>query len=91
MRTLRLTAEDKEEAKRIFTEAPRASSSRVDLTIDVTARAVEVLGSREKALRWLRTPVRSLGDLTPLALLDPPGGIERVQDASARWNTASGR
>src|SRR5713101_3854694 len=29
-----------------------------DSIVDVTARAIEVFGSREKALRWLKTPVR---------------------------------
>ena len=36
-----------------------------DPIVDVVARAIEVFGTREKALRWLRTPVRSLGDKTP--------------------------
>lgn len=76
-----LTAEDKEEIRRIVREAASASTSRVDAIVEVTARAIEVLGTREKALRWLRTPVRSMGDRTPLAFLDQPGGIERVQDA----------
>ena len=35
--------------------------------VEATARAMEVFGSREKALRWLNTPLRSLGDRTPLS------------------------
>jgi len=48
--------------------------------IEVTARAMEVFGAREKALRWLNTPVRSLGDRTPLSLLYTPEGAARVED-----------
>lgn len=33
--------------------------SSISQVVEVTARAVEVLGSREKAVRWLRTPAMS--------------------------------
>ena len=46
--------------------------------VAVTARAIEVLGSPEKALRWLRTPLPALNDRTPLALLETSEGIEQV-------------
>jgi len=49
--------------------------------VRVIARAVEVLGTSEKALRWINAPVRSLGDQTPVSLLSSPEGIERVEDA----------
>ena len=52
--------------------------------MEVTARAVEVFGSREKALRWLKAPVRSLGDQSPLSLLDTEEGINRVTDVLGR-------
>lgn len=52
--------------------------------VEVTARAMEVFGTREKALRWLNSPVRSLGDQTPLSLLDTPEGVARVQDTLGR-------
>ena len=52
--------------------------------VDVTARAMEVFGTRERALRWLNTPVRSLGDRTPLSLLETPEGLVRVQDTLGR-------
>ena len=55
-----------------------------DSIVDVTARAIEVFGSREKALRWLKTPVRSLGDQTPLSLLTTTEGVARVQDILGR-------
>jgi putative toxin-antitoxin system antitoxin component (TIGR02293 family) len=41
-------------------------------------------GTREKAMRWLKTPVRSLGDRTPLSLLNSPEGVARVQDTLGR-------
>ncbi|MGA3258720.1 MAG: antitoxin Xre/MbcA/ParS toxin-binding domain-containing protein [Bryobacteraceae bacterium] len=55
-----------------------------DSIVEVTARAMEVFGSRDKALRWLKAPVRSLGDQTPLSLLDSPEGLAQVQDTLGR-------
>jgi putative toxin-antitoxin system antitoxin component (TIGR02293 family) len=52
--------------------------------VDVTTRAIEVLGTREKALHWLKTPVRSLGDRTSLSLLGSPDGITGVKDVLGR-------
>jgi putative toxin-antitoxin system antitoxin component (TIGR02293 family) len=52
--------------------------------VDITARAIEVFGTREKALRWLKTPVRTLDDNTPLSLLGSPDGITRVEDVLGR-------
>lgn len=53
--------------------------------VEVAARAMEVFGTRrEKALRWLNTPLRSLGDRTPLSLLETPAGVAQVQDALGR-------
>jgi putative toxin-antitoxin system antitoxin component (TIGR02293 family) len=52
--------------------------------VDVLARAIEVFGTREKALRWLRAPVRSLGDKTPISLLNTAEGLARVQDTLGR-------
>jgi uncharacterized protein (DUF2384 family) len=48
--------------------------------VEVTARAMEVFGTRERALRWPNNPVRSLGDQTPLSLLNTPEGVARVED-----------
>ena len=56
----------------------------MDPIVEVTTRAMEVFGSREKALRWLKAPVRSLGDQSPLSLLDTQEGIERVKDVLGR-------
>ncbi|MBI3698257.1 MAG: DUF2384 domain-containing protein [Acidobacteria bacterium] len=94
-----LTKEDKEEIKRLIVEVvseltfknPKTGEKQVlkatlgsDPIVDVTARAIEVFGTREKALRWLKTPVRSLGDQTPLSLLNSPEGVARVQDTLGR-------
>jgi putative toxin-antitoxin system antitoxin component (TIGR02293 family) len=62
--------------------APEAQS--IEPLVQVIARAVEVLGSSEKALRWINAPIRSLGDQTPVSLLSTPEGIARVEDALGR-------
>jgi hypothetical protein len=81
-----LTIEDKEEIRRLVVEMIAEPNSVLNTfpepepIMEVTARAMEVFGTREKALRWLRTPVRSLGDQTPISLLSSPEGLARVQD-----------
>src|SRR5690242_7106606 len=55
-----------------------------DSIVEVTARAIEVFGSPEKALRWLKTPVRLLGDKTPLSLLGSTEGVAQVLDTLGR-------
>jgi putative toxin-antitoxin system antitoxin component (TIGR02293 family) len=95
-----LTADDKDEIKRIVVETLATSAmsfsgenqraGEIDQadtllnTVDVTARAIEVFGTREKALRWLQTPVRSLGDQTPLSLLNSADGASQVRDTLGR-------
>jgi putative toxin-antitoxin system antitoxin component (TIGR02293 family) len=91
-----LTKEDRAEIKRLIEEEVQAidlsallsddvePAVGIETLVDVTARAIEVLGTREKALRWLKTPVLSLGDQTPLSLLGSPDGIVRVEDALGR-------
>jgi putative toxin-antitoxin system antitoxin component (TIGR02293 family) len=44
----------------------------------IIERATEVIGSREKALRWLGTPVRALKFATPISLLDTKEGKDAV-------------
>lgn len=78
-----LTTEDRAEVQRLIADA-FWSAKLVDPLVEVTARAVEVFGSREKALRWLKAPVRSLGDQSPLSLLDTEEGINRVTDVLGR-------
>jgi len=62
----------------------RAKSTLLPAVVDITARAIEVFGTREKALRWLKTPVRTLDDKTPLSLLGSPDGMMRVEDVLGR-------
>ncbi|HTS48904.1 MAG TPA: MbcA/ParS/Xre antitoxin family protein [Bryobacteraceae bacterium] len=76
--------EIREEASRILKQSGGASSASIEPLVRVIARAVEVLGSSEKALRWVNAPVRSLGDLTPVSLLSTPDGIARVEDVLGR-------
>ena len=38
----------------------------------VVDRAIQVLGNKDEALRWLNSPVRALNSATPLSLLDTP-------------------
>ncbi len=64
----------------------KQESQTVDLEaiVAVTARAIEVLGDREKALRWLRTPSPSLSDQTPISMLNTSCGIENVAGVLGR-------
>jgi hypothetical protein len=48
--------------------------------VSLSARATEVFGSRDKAMRWLETPVPSLGDRTPFSLLSTSEGMANVED-----------
>jgi putative toxin-antitoxin system antitoxin component (TIGR02293 family) len=63
--------------------AESIASQSLEPLVRVIARAVEVLGTSEKALRWVNTPVRSLDDQTPVSLSSPEG-ITRVEDALGR-------
>ena len=44
----------------------------------IVERAIEVIGSREEAMRWLGTPVRALNYGTPISRLGDPGGPQQV-------------
>jgi putative toxin-antitoxin system antitoxin component (TIGR02293 family) len=46
--------------------------------VAVMDRAVEVIGDREEAFRWLGTPVRDLGYATPISLLVTDEGRSEV-------------
>ena len=46
----------------------------------LSARAAEVFGSREKAMRWLDTPVPSLGNRTPFSLISTAKGMADLED-----------
>jgi hypothetical protein len=44
----------------------------------VLERAIQVIGDRDEALRWMGTPVRALNYATPISLLGNSSGQERV-------------
>lgn len=46
----------------------------------IIERAVEVVGDRVEAMRWLGTPVRALGFATPISVLATREGALRVMD-----------
>jgi putative toxin-antitoxin system antitoxin component (TIGR02293 family) len=50
----------------------------------IAALADEVLGSREKATRWLHEPNRALASAVPLRQLDTEVGARRVEDLLLR-------
>ena len=45
----------------------------------LSALAVQVFGSRDKADRWLRRPRREFGDLCPLEMMETPAGARQVE------------
>jgi uncharacterized protein (DUF2384 family) len=61
-----LTAKDRSEIKQLIVEAIREERAQKFANslpaVDITARATEVFGSADKAIRWLQSPVRALGD-----------------------------
>jgi putative toxin-antitoxin system antitoxin component (TIGR02293 family) len=50
----------------------------------IAALAEDVLGSREKATRWLHQPNRALGHAVPLRQLDTEVGARQVEDLLLR-------
>ena len=71
-----------EERRNLFVRRPSAAGLKVlvepESFIEITARAIEILGTREKAIRWFNAPVRALGNRTPVSLLDSAEGVARV-------------
>lgn len=61
-----------------------AESERVLRMARTLAHAIEVLGSVEKARRWMRKDNRALGGASPLSLLDTDVGAEAVDDVLTR-------
>lgn len=50
----------------------------------ILSHAEMTLGSRERALAWLRRPNRTFGDATPMALLATEAGGRRIEDQLLR-------
>lgn len=59
-------------------------SDRVFRFAHVMAKALEVFGDREKAVRWLRKPNRAIGDIVPLSRLDTEAGTRQVEAVLGR-------
>src|SRR5260370_993058 len=53
-------------------------------TASALAKAINVLGDKKKAVHWLTTPNRALGDEVPLTLLDTSAGIQEVESVLDR-------
>lgn len=61
-----------------------AESDRAVRMARVYAHAVTMIGDREKALEWLRTPNRALGGEKPLDQIDTDMGARMVEDILGR-------
>ena len=61
-----------------------AESDRTVRMARMYANAVEMIGDREKAIEWLRTPNRALGGEKPLDQLDTDMGARMVEDVLGR-------
>ena len=44
----------------------------------VIERAIETIGDQEEAMRWLGTPIRALGYVTPISKLSDEAGAREV-------------
>jgi putative toxin-antitoxin system antitoxin component (TIGR02293 family) len=61
-----------------------AESDRAVRLARVYASAVEMIGEKDKAVEWLRTPNRALGGERPLDQLDTDVGARQVEDILGR-------
>ncbi len=61
-----------------------AESDRTVRLARVYATAVEMIGNREKATLWLRTPNRALGGAVPIDQLDNDLGAKEVENILGR-------
>ena len=59
-------------------------SERIVRLADIAAHAVGILGSLEKAKRWLTASNRALGGVAPINLLDTDVGTRAVEDVLLR-------
>ena len=58
---------------------PETPQPRQELDIEpIVQRAIEIIGDRDEAMRWLGTPVRALDYATPISRLRDPEGREQV-------------
>jgi len=54
------------------------TTKKEEIVAHVIERASEVIGNRDKALRWMGTPIRALDFATPISLLGTKKGAQRV-------------
>ena len=54
------------------------------MEVEVTLRAVEVIGSEPEAMRWLGTPIGALNYATPVSLLYDAAGRDAVTTVLGR-------
>jgi putative toxin-antitoxin system antitoxin component (TIGR02293 family) len=59
-------------------------SNRVSRVARIYALAVETLGEREKANRWLRKPLRQFAGRTPMEMLETELGAHQVENLLGR-------
>ena len=60
----------------------RLTPSESDLvvrTATALSKAIDVLGEKNKAVHWLKSPNKALGGQTPLSLLDTSAGEHEVE------------
>ena len=72
---------------RRLSQHSRLSAAESDRTVRlarVYATAVELIGNKEKAVEWLRTPNRALAGERPLDQLDTDLGAREVEDVLGR-------
>jgi len=50
----------------------------------ISARAIGVLGGRERARQWLQSPLKILGGKTPLQMLSTARGARKVEHVLGR-------
>ena len=53
----------------------------------VIAKATDVIGDKDDAMRWLGTPIPALNYATPISLLGSKDGITRVEDVLGRMES----
>ncbi len=59
-------------------------SNRVSRVARIYALAVETLGDRDKANRWLRKPLRRFGGRTPMEMIETDLGANQVENLLGR-------
>ena len=65
--------------------APEVIPASPEISVEsVIDRAIEVMGDRDEAMRWLGTPVRALDYATPISLLGTSAGATRVEEVLGR-------